>query len=74
MAPDTSPNMTEQSDKATGFFSLPRELRDRIYDMVRKDSPTASKSTLFILNFVLPCQEIASSVASSKTYTMRDPQ
>jgi hypothetical protein len=37
MAPDPFPNMVEPSDKATGFFSLPRELRDNIYDMVRQD-------------------------------------
>ena len=37
MAPNPSSDMIEQSDKVTGFFSLPRELRDRIYDMVRED-------------------------------------
>lgn len=36
-APNPSPNMSEQSDNPTGFFSLPRELRDKIYDMVRED-------------------------------------
>lgn len=37
MAPDPSQSMPEHNDKATGFFSLPRELRDRIYEMVRED-------------------------------------
>lgn len=37
MAPDPTPSMLEHNDKATGFFSLPRELRDRIYEMVRED-------------------------------------
>lgn len=37
MAPDPSPSMLEHNDKATDFFSLPRELRDRIYEMVRED-------------------------------------
>lgn len=34
MAPNWSSNTNERGNKPTGFFSLPRELRDKIYDLI----------------------------------------
>lgn len=54
MAPDPLPKMPEQSDKATGFFSLPREPRDRIYDMVREDRCKQSNDVHFDFCAAIP--------------------
>jgi hypothetical protein len=37
VAPDPSPNMTEQGEEAVGFFKFPRGLRDKVYDMAREE-------------------------------------
>ncbi|GAB7335211.1 hypothetical protein MBLNU13_g07631t2 [Cladosporium sp. NU13] len=55
MAPDPSPNMLEQSHKATGFFSLPRELRDR--SLKWSEKTVARRSSLSDSKFVLPYQK-----------------
>jgi hypothetical protein len=54
MAPDPSPDMAEESDKPTGFFSLPRELRDTIYDMAREEGTRVVDGVMFTYCAAVP--------------------
>jgi hypothetical protein len=60
MAPDPSPNTIEQGDEAIGFFSLPRELRDRIYDMAKKDHRVKIKSIIYEFRAAIPEKRLVS--------------
>ena len=60
MAPGTSPKATTQSDKATGFFTLPRELRDRIYELVRDDRCQKVKLVRFEIRAAIPEKRLVS--------------
>jgi hypothetical protein len=54
MAPDPSPDIAEESDKPTGFFSLPRELRDTIYDMAREEGTRVVDGVMFTYCAAVP--------------------
>jgi hypothetical protein len=58
--PDPSPNMAEPSDKVTGFFSLPRELRDIIYDMAREEYSRAVNGVWFRYRAAIPTLRLVS--------------
>lgn len=54
MAPDPSLDIAEESDKPTGFFSLPRELRDTIYDMAREEGTHVVDGVMFTYCAAVP--------------------
>lgn len=58
--PDPSPNMTEQSDEATGFFSLPRELRDEIYEMAGENHQKVSAEVIIYFRTPIPSLRLVS--------------
>lgn len=66
MAPDPSPNISEQSDKPTGFFSLARELRDKIYDMIREDRCKKFGDVKFDFRVAIPEKRLVSRQFTSK--------
>ena len=60
MAPDPSLTMAEQTDQVTSFFSLPRELRDRIYDMAREDHRKMFDEVVFDFRAAIPEERLVS--------------
>jgi hypothetical protein len=60
MAPDPSPNMTERSHEATGFFSLPRELRDQIYEMAWENHQQLTAEVILYCRTPIPTLRLAS--------------
>lgn len=52
--------MTDQNDKGTGFFSLPRELRDTIYDMARQEHSCVVKDVMFRYRAAIPTLRLVS--------------
>jgi len=54
MASDPPANLIEKDDKVTGIFSLPRELRDRIYDTAREEHRRVVEDVEFIFRAAVP--------------------
>ena len=60
MDPDTLRNTVEQNDKANGFFTLPRELRDKIYDAARDDYQQGDDVVKFEFRAAIPTLRLVS--------------
>ncbi|KAM0709447.1 hypothetical protein Q7P35_003485 [Cladosporium inversicolor] len=60
VAPDLSPEMTEQDDEPTGFFSLPRELRYTIYGMAREEDSCMVNGVMFRYRAAIPTLRLVS--------------
>lgn len=60
MAPGMSSKETTQIDKAIGFFTLPRELRDKIYELVREDRRKKVKHVRFKIRAAIPEKRLVS--------------
>lgn len=60
MAPDPPTKTAEPIDKVTGFFSLPRELRDSIYDLIREDDYWIMIDLIFDWRAAIPEKRLVS--------------
>lgn len=56
----SAPTKTNNDAKPTGFFSLPRELRDDIYSMVRKDHTLTLNRKIFACRTLVPSVRLVS--------------
>jgi hypothetical protein len=54
MASTSSSELATEGDEPTGFFSLPRELRDKIYDMVWQERKHKVNAAYYIVNAAIP--------------------
>lgn len=60
MASESSSDPTSNEDKPTSFFSLPRELRDDIYSMVREDHTIMLNKKTFACRTLVPSVRLVS--------------